>query len=617
MPKPIAPSHSASPERASAPLPAAWRDPWTWWAAASAIPLALAMRGAPWGEPVAEDFDFLHRALLQGMGTLLDGGGSQAFWRPIPHQLYYAGLGPTLVSHPWIATVLHLVLLALGAALVTRALRPSWPGPLAMCAGAFALGAESTRTIAGWPTQFVDVGLFVASALAVHAASRRRWPLALGALTAALLCKEVAVVTAVLLPFVPGAARDTRERLRRIMTTGVVVLVWGAVSLGVRTHAGLELPRRIAGSDEALSATLLDRLAWATHGSAKALASLPLAPSPDDRKVAGVALAFALIALVVFARSATARERLVRLRAWIAWGLVWTALATATLAPIFPSWQPNRAQYASLGTGVASVAVLGAAHPALALAFTGARLAALARAPRAASTVTAEPPETGAFMDWPRLTRLQRFMRATRTRLRAAYPTLPPGAVVVQQNLPHGVEYAFGADHALQVWYRDGSLRWSRFDTFASNPDAPATVILQCMAEREPPVALVSPSAVRDLFAARDLVTTGRPEQVLERLDRADAAQRDPDAIPYWVTSRALRAHAWASLGRAAAAESLVVSVLPLDPDDRAARQVLVIALLDQGKWAAAATQLDTLRAADPGDAATRALTERLRRLAP
>ncbi|MEY4071616.1 MAG: Tetratricopeptide repeat [Candidatus Eisenbacteria bacterium] len=130
-------------------------------------------------------------------------------------------------------------------------------------------------------------------------------------------------------------------------------------------------------------------------------------------------------------------------------------------------------------------------------------------------------------------------------------------------------------------------------------------------------MALVSPSAVRDLFAARDLVTTGRPEQVLERLDRADAAQRDPDAIPYWVTSRALRAHAWASLGRAAAAESLVVSVLPLDPDDRAARQVLVIALLDQGKWAAAATQLDTLRAAAPGDAATRALTERLRRLAP
>ncbi|MFM7231111.1 MAG: hypothetical protein ACKO3S_03940, partial [bacterium] len=75
MPKPTPSPASPPPAPASDRLPAAWRDPWVWCAAASAIPLALAMRGAPWGEPVAEDFDFLHRALLQGMGTLLDGGG--------------------------------------------------------------------------------------------------------------------------------------------------------------------------------------------------------------------------------------------------------------------------------------------------------------------------------------------------------------------------------------------------------------------------------------------------------------------------------------------------------------------------------------------------------------
>ncbi|HEU5319495.1 MAG TPA: hypothetical protein VFX28_01745, partial [Methylomirabilota bacterium] len=70
------------------------------------------MAGAPWGEPVAEDFDFLHRALFEGMGTLLDGGGSSAFWRPIPHQLYYATFGRASLATPALVTVFHLGCLA-------------------------------------------------------------------------------------------------------------------------------------------------------------------------------------------------------------------------------------------------------------------------------------------------------------------------------------------------------------------------------------------------------------------------------------------------------------------------------------------------------------------------
>jgi hypothetical protein len=33
---------------------------------------------------VAEDFDFLHRATVQGMGSLLDGGGSPRVLAAIP-----------------------------------------------------------------------------------------------------------------------------------------------------------------------------------------------------------------------------------------------------------------------------------------------------------------------------------------------------------------------------------------------------------------------------------------------------------------------------------------------------------------------------------------------------
>jgi tetratricopeptide (TPR) repeat protein len=202
-------------------------------------------------------------------------------------------------------------------------------------------------------------------------------------------------------------------------------------------------------------------------------------------------------------------------------------------------------------------------------------------------------------MDWPRLTRLQRFLRATRTRLLADYPTLPPGASVVQQNLPHGIEYAFGGDHALQVWYRDPAVHWMRFEVWRSHPDTLATVIVQGSAGHEPPVALVSPEAVRSLFAAQELVEKDESSRILTLLDHADSLQRDPDALQYWVTSRAMRAYALIQTGRAGEAETLVASMLALDPADLAARQVLALAHAEQGHFVDAFAQLDTLIAID------------------
>src|SRR5262249_50798593 len=109
---------------AASPPPAPWRDPWALATALLGLPLLVRCAGARLGEAVAEDFDFLHRTLFTGMGSLLDGGGSTAFWRPLAHQVYYAALGSLIVSHPRLVATLHVVLLIAGSLLVYRALRP-------------------------------------------------------------------------------------------------------------------------------------------------------------------------------------------------------------------------------------------------------------------------------------------------------------------------------------------------------------------------------------------------------------------------------------------------------------------------------------------------------------
>jgi hypothetical protein len=206
-------------------MPPVWRDPWAWSVLLGVVALLLKCFGASLGEPVANDFDFLHRALLQGTGTLLDGGGSLAFWRPLSHQLYCAALGRLMLAHPGAVAAIHVLLFALATVLLYRTLRPVLPGPIAAAAAAFPLLAESTRTHIAWPSEFTDLGLFFFSVIALHEASRRRLPTALAALAAALLVKEMAIVTAVCLPFLPGVGpRGRAERVRWIVASGAVVV---------------------------------------------------------------------------------------------------------------------------------------------------------------------------------------------------------------------------------------------------------------------------------------------------------------------------------------------------------------------------------------------------------
>src|SRR5262245_54806732 len=190
-------SDRSSPPASRAEVPPgppgrAWRDPWAWICALGVIPLVLHSLGAPLGEPVAEDFDFLHRALFSRF-DLLDGGGSSAFWRPLSHQLYYRALAPLLLDHPGSIAALHVGMLALATVLLYRAFRRVWPPAWSAVIATFPLLSESTRTLISWPSHFVDLGVWLFTALAIHQTAARRLWSTLGALLGALLCKEVAL----------------------------------------------------------------------------------------------------------------------------------------------------------------------------------------------------------------------------------------------------------------------------------------------------------------------------------------------------------------------------------------------------------------------------------------
>ncbi len=178
---------------ATSPAPPLARDPWAWASGlAVALPLAHAW-GAPLGEPVAEDFDFLHHVLFSPSHGLLDGGGSKSFWRPVAQQLYYQGLGGLMLSHPGAVAALHTLLLGLATLLLYRALRRVWPGPWAALAASFPLLSESSRQLIAWPGHSADLGVWLFTAIAVHEPSRERLWTMLAALLAALLSKEVAI----------------------------------------------------------------------------------------------------------------------------------------------------------------------------------------------------------------------------------------------------------------------------------------------------------------------------------------------------------------------------------------------------------------------------------------
>ena len=296
------------------------------------------------------------------------------------------------------------------------------------------------------------------------------------------------------------------------------------------------------------------------------------------------------------------------------WGLAWYALASATLAAIFPLWAPARSLFASVGLGIALVALLAAAHPALIALLFAVKLVALGTSPGPAREIVPVPEERGAFTDFARISRLQRLMKETREVLHRNFPRLPHGAMLGEHNMPIAAEYAFGGSKALQTWYRDTTLRWVMFEDFAIHPDLDLEAIAQYQAYTSPQIVLVNTEAMRAILGVADLFNRVRDtNEALRLLDRADSLQADRNARGFLGKIAGVRAIGLTRLGDYDAAEREAERALALWPPSPDARMVLAACAMRRGDLARAEATLETLVVIQPGNRDAIDLLDRVR----
>ena len=598
-----------SPARAVAPPPPAARDPWAWASALAVLPVLLHSLGAPLGEPFADDFDYLHRVVFSGVGSFFDGGGSTLYWRPLGRQVYFGALSRAILSHPGAVVGLHVLLLGLASWLLYRAFRRAWPGPAAAAMASFPIWMESSRMLIAWPSHFMDLGALLFAALAIHEASRRRLTTALAAMLASLLCKEVGIVTVLLLPWVPGptGAAVPGERRRWLVACGGLAAAWAVTYTLVSRLGGMSLPH--AFEPTTMATPLLTRAAWAVWNSVRAGLSLAAAPGAWDGAILGAAMVVVVAAAIVVARRRGSSTLLPRL----AWGAAWFLAASAALTEVYPAWAPYRAIYGGVGFGMALVALCDGAHPALLAALVALRLAAFALSPGPPARVTAVATERGDAFDFERLVRLERLVRGTRVALAARFPTLPPGARVGWAYLPRLVEYGYSGDKAVQVWYRDSTVRWIRSPDVMAHPEQPLTTIVEFEPDGSPQLALVEPAAMRRYLAGKALVSDGDYAGALRALRQADSLQRDRAADVFLGSVDGQRARALLGLDRYDEAEQAGRAGAARWRQNVFAQFVIACVRFVHGDLAGAEVHADSVLRFRPDDAEALALKARIR----
>jgi hypothetical protein len=329
--------------------------------------------------------------------------------------------------------------------------------------------------------------------------------------------------------------------------------------------------------------------------SLRALASLSAEPSPRDRWIQGACLAIVGIALGKLLVDAAARRRCAGSLPPAAVGLMAFLAATASLTLVYPHWQPNRSAFGGIGLAVAAVPLLGAAHPALPAALVAVRLGALATSPRPPREVRYFAPETGSFMDFEKLVRLERLMVQSRSALRERFPRLPPRSVLCLHHMPKHASYAYGDAKALHVWYGDTTLRWMSFQAFDRDPSAPLAGIVEFNERPSSHVAIVEPEAMRRFFEAQHRALEEDPSPSLLALDSAEAAQTDTSAWVFRGMTVGLRAFVHTMHDQDERAMGEALRSIALSPHVQDGRMALAIVWTRKGRFAEAKAQLDTV----------------------
>src|SRR5438477_12594006 len=98
---PRAPAPKSVREGRRTPIAIRLTEPqWLALGAAAILLLWWSCRGALFGVPAADDYDFLYWQRFHPF-TLLDSMGAPYYWRPVGRQLYFALVGPLLFRAPW------------------------------------------------------------------------------------------------------------------------------------------------------------------------------------------------------------------------------------------------------------------------------------------------------------------------------------------------------------------------------------------------------------------------------------------------------------------------------------------------------------------------------------
>ena len=431
----------------------AWRDrrewPWLATVALSVLPLAWTCRGAPFGIPIADEYDHLSWLLFRPSLNPFDAMGSPYYWRPVGRQLYYALTGPLFFSAPWLIAVLHGALLAVLGVVVYRVARGALPPAAAAAAATFPILSEPMRALLVSPNGEMLLAI-VGAALAVHEAARGRLWTSSAAALAALLSHGAA------LPVLPAIAWYRERRRSAAARWGLAVAAVGVVWLGGhllgRTRGTLLMasgtldPEQMVGIGRALAL------------SATALLNVEDLPARQAQLfLLGSALLVASAVVVLWRDRSRGHPRGVP-RTAIGGSMAWFLLGTLPLA-LVSDWNGWRTSLTGLWLGIAVFGLLWSARPWLVGAFFVLRLVALLSAPSAPPAEGGTLPETTSRFGFVRLVRLQQYVEALHTALRQDPP--PSGAIVYLSHAPENFAFATAGDRALRVWFRDPRLEQS------------------------------------------------------------------------------------------------------------------------------------------------------------
>jgi len=457
--------------------------------------LAWACRGFTLGAPVADDYAFLFHQRFQKPLDLFDSMGATYYWRPLSRQICFGLLGPALPNAPWAAALVNGALLAVTAWLIYRIARRWLTPPLAAAMAVIPLLSEPARALLTWPSGVQHLLAGACAALAVHEAVAGRRVTATLAGFAGVLSHESAAFVLITLPAIAMWREHHADRAARIRAAAgsaigvAAALVLWAVGYAIARQHGVVLPPRPQGFLTPSRLVELARHALRAGFDLEDQSMVVVGP-------AVAALGLLVVAAVAALARAPARRRLRGYAPAILMGFGVFLLGSLPLAWLLPDWNAWRAWIPTLGLLAALTLVCASAMPWLAVGFAGLRLVLMLAAVPGPATVSPAIPETESQMSFIRLVRLQRIVESARRSLRANVPTLPRHAAVRYWELPRFAEVAFLDRTALQVWYRDTTLVWSRFGGLASLHQ-PVDALLEFTESQPMPGYVLEPEAVR------------------------------------------------------------------------------------------------------------------------